>query len=121
MKRRCIFFDLGQTIVNERSFINNCDEKLLELLNGYGERIDIRNYHTIRDNVIRNRNTGTGGLIDLVLEVCRLICPIGYDVLIVMRSEDQIIDEGHLLQFFDDAVETIEILSNSFDLGIISN
>lgn len=36
--------------------INTCDEKLLELLNGYGERIDIRKYHAIRGNVIRNRN-----------------------------------------------------------------
>ena len=89
MKRRCIFFDLGQTLVNEWSFINTCDEKLLQLLNGYGERIDIRNYHAIRDSVIRNRNIGRGGLIDLAREVCRLICPIGYDALIVRRLEDE--------------------------------
>lgn len=56
------YFDLGQTIVNEWSFINTCHEKLLELLNGYGERIDIRKYHAIRENVIRNRNTGPGVL-----------------------------------------------------------
>ena len=121
MRRRCIFFDLGQTLVNEWPFINYCDNKILELLNGFGERIDIKNYHAIRNNIIRNRNIGLGSLTDLVREVCRLICPIGYDTLILRRFEAEIINEGHLFQFFDDTVQTIEILSNSCDLGIISN
>ncbi len=39
-----IFFDLGQTLIDEWDFISNFDQKFLEMLNGFGARIDQRNY-----------------------------------------------------------------------------
>ena len=39
-----IFFDLGQTLVDEWRFIDYLDHKLLDLLNGFGAKIDIRNF-----------------------------------------------------------------------------
>ena len=73
MKRHIIFFDLGQTLINEWNFIDFFDMKFIEILNGFGARIDKRNYKAIRDSVIRNRSIGSGEIKELVIEVCRLI------------------------------------------------
>jgi len=117
-----IFFDLGQTLVNEWDFINYFDVKFLEILNGFGARIDSRNYQAVRDNVIRNRQIGNGSVRELVIEICKLICQAGYDEIIAQRLEPQI-NEGQkkLFRVFDDAEETLTILSKQFDLGIIAN
>src|SRR5215472_10099469 len=117
-----IFFDLGQTLVNEWDFINYFDVKFLEILNGFGARIDSRNYQAVRDNVIRNRLIGNGSVRELVIEICKLICQAGYDEIIAQRLEPQI-NEGQkkLFRVFDDAEETLTILSKQFDLGIIAN
>ena len=53
-----MFFDLGQTLVNEWDFINYFDKEFLEILNAFGARIDSRNYRAVRDSVIRNRQIG---------------------------------------------------------------
>ena len=55
MKKLFLFFDLGQTLLDESKFINFFDQKLLELINGFGGRIDWRNYITLRNNIIKNR------------------------------------------------------------------
>ncbi|HYA82505.1 MAG TPA: HAD family hydrolase [Candidatus Bathyarchaeia archaeon] len=122
MKRPVIFFDLGQTLVNEWDFINYFDEKFLEILNGFGARIDSRNYQAVRDNVIRNRQISNGSVKELVIEVCKLICQAGYDKIIAQRLEPQI-KEGRkkLFRIFDDAEETLNVLAKRFDLGIIAN
>ena len=122
MTRPVIFFDLGQTLVNEWDFINYLDVKFLEILNGFGARIDSRNYQAVRDNVIRNRQIGNGSIRELVIEICKLICQAGYDKIIAHRLEPQI-NEGQkkLFRVFDDAEETLTILSKQFDLGIIAN
>ena len=122
MTRPVIFFDLGQTLVNEWDFINYFDVKFLEILNGFGARIDSRNYQAVRDNVIRNRQIGNGSFRELVIEICKLICQAGYDKIIAQRLEPQI-NEGQkkLFRVFDDAEETLTILSKQFDLGLIAN
>ncbi len=122
MKRPFIFFDLGQTLVDEWDFINYFDKKFLDILNGFGARIDSRNYRAVRDNVIRNRQIGHGSVMDLVTEICKLISQAGYDKIIAQRLEPQI-EEGRrkLFRLFDDAEETLTVLSKQFNLGIIAN
>lgn len=122
MKRHIIFFDLGQTLINEWNFIDFFDMKFIEILNGFGARIDKRNYKAIRDSVIRNRCIGSGGIKELVIEVCRLITQQHYHKLIIDRLEPQIIEwQKNLFRFFDDAPETITNLSKQYELGIIAN
>jgi HAD superfamily hydrolase (TIGR01549 family) len=122
MKRHIIFFDLGQTLINEWNFIDFFDMKFIEILNGFGARIDKRIYKAIRDSVIRNRSIGSGGIKELVIEVCRLITQQHYHKLIVDRLEPQILEwQKNLFRFFDDAPETITNLSKQYELGIIAN
>src|SRR5207244_11111799 len=85
-----IFFDLGQTLVDEWDFIAHLDKKFLELLNGFGARIDERNYHAIRNSIIRDRKIGHGGVRELVIEVCKMLTPSGHDKVIVSKLEPQL-------------------------------
>lgn len=120
--RPIIFFDLGQTLVNEWDFINYFDKQFLEVLNGFGARIDTRNYRAVRDNVIRNRQIGHGSVRELVTVVCNLISQPGYGKIILNRLEPQI-QEGRrkFLRLFDDAEDTMIVLSRQHNLGIIAN
>ena len=122
MKYPFIFFDLGQTLVDEWDYIAYFDQKFLELLNGFGARIDQRNYHAIRNSIIRDRKIGHGSLKELVIEVCRLLSPPGYEKVIASRLESQI-KEGRLdlFKFFDDAESTLQTLSKYCEMGIIAN
>lgn len=117
-----IFFDLGQTLVDEWDFIAHFDQKFLELLNGFGTRIDQRNYRAVRDSIIRDRKIGHGGVKELIIEVCRMLSPSGYEKVIADRLEPQI-KEGrrNLFRFFDDAEPTLQMLSKHYEIGIIAN
>ena len=116
-----VFFDLGQTLVDEWDFITHFDTKLLEILNGFGARIDQRNYRAVRDSIIRDRKIGHGSVKELVIEVCRLLSPPGYDRAILSRLEPQI-KQGRkeFFRFFDDAEPALEALSK-YEMGIIAN
>src|SRR6188474_2835757 len=105
-----IFFDLGQTLVDEWRFIDYLDHKLLELLNGFGAKIDIRNYKAVRDNVIRSRKIGNGSTRELIIEVCRLVSQHGYERIIADRLKDDI-NEGRkkLFRFYYDAKPTLRV------------
>ena len=117
-----IFFDLGQTLIDEWDFIAYFDQKFLEMLNGFGARIDQRNYHAIRDSIIRDRKIGHGSVKELIIEVCRLLSPPGYEKVIASRLEPHIKQGRHeLFRFFDDAEPTLEALSKYCELGIIAN
>jgi|SRR5215208_3066170 len=117
-----IFFDLGQTLIDEWDFIAYLDQKFLELLNGFGARIDQRNYNAIRDSIIRDRKIGHGSVKELVIEVCRLLSPPGYERVIVSRLEPDITQGRHdLFRFFDDAEPTLKALSKYCEMGIIAN
>jgi hypothetical protein len=85
MKRPFMFFDLGQTLVNEWDFINYFDKEFLGILNAFGAKIDSRNYRAVRDNVIRNRQIGHESVRRLVTEVCKLISQPGYCKIITKR------------------------------------
>jgi len=117
-----IFFDLGQTLVDEWDFIAHLDKKFLELLNGFGARIDERNYHAIRDSIIRDRKIGHGGVRELVIEVCKMLSPSGYDKVIVSKLEPDIKQSRReLFRFFDDAESTLQVLSKYCEIGLIAN
>ena len=117
-----IFFDLGQTLIDEWDYIAYFDQKFLELLNGFGARIDQRNYHAIRDSIIRDRKIGRGSVKELVIEVCKLLSPPGYEKVIASRLEPHI-RQGRrdLFKFFDDAEQTLKALSKYCEMGIIAN
>jgi FMN phosphatase YigB (HAD superfamily) len=122
MKYPFIFFDLGQTLIDEWDYIAYFDQKFLELLNGFGARIDQRNYQAIRDSIIRDRKIEHGSVKELVIEVCRLLSPPGYEKVIVNRLEPHI-KQGRrdLFKFFDDAEPTLKALSKYCEMGIIAN
>lgn len=117
-----IFFDVGQTLIDEWDYIAYFDQKFLEVLNGFGARIDQRNYHAIRDSIIRDRKIGHGSVKELVIEVCKLLSPPGYEKVIASRLESQI-RQGRrdLFKFFDDAESTLQALSKYCQMGLIAN
>lgn len=117
-----IFFDVGQTLIDEWDYIAYFDQKFLEVLNGFGARIDQRNYHAIRDSIIRDRKIGHGSVKELVIEVCKLLSPPGYEKVIASRLESQI-RQGRrdLFKFFDDAEPTLQALSKYCQMGLIAN
>lgn len=117
-----VFFDLGQTLIDEWDFITDFDQKFLEMLNGFGARIDQRNYRAVRDSMIRDRKIGFGGVNELIIEVCKLLSPIGYEGVIARRLESQI-RQGRrdLFKFFNDAEPTLLALSKYYQVGIIAN
>ena len=117
-----IFFDVGQTLIDEWDYIAYFDQKFLEVLNGFGARIDQRNYHAIRDSIIRDRKIGHGSVKELVIEVCKLLSPPGYEKVIARRLESQI-RQGRrdLFKFFDDAESTLQALSKYCQMGLIAN
>jgi putative hydrolase of the HAD superfamily len=117
-----IFFDLGQTLVDERDFIAHFDQKFLELLNGFGARIDRRNYLAVRDSIIRDRKIGHGSVKELIEEVCRILSPPGYEKAIASRLDPQVKSgRRRLFRFFDDAGFTLQALSKHCEIGLIAN
>ncbi len=117
-----IFFDLGQTLIDEWDYIAYFEQKFLELLNGFGARIDQRNYQAVRDSIIRDRKIGHGSVKELVIEVCKLLSPPGYEKVIASRLEPHIRQgRRELFKFFDDAEPTLEALSKYCEMGIIAN
>jgi HAD superfamily hydrolase (TIGR01549 family) len=117
-----IFFDLGQTLIDEWDYIAYFDQKFLEVLNGFGARIDQRNYHAMRDSIIRDRKIGHGSVKELVIEVCKLLSPPGYEKVIASRLEPHIRQgRRELFKFFDDAEPTLKAVSKYCEMGIIAN
>ena len=117
-----VFFDLGQTLIDECDYIAYFDQKFLELLNGFGARIDRRNYQAVRNSIIRDRKIGHGSVKELVIEVCRMLSPPGYERVIVNRLEPHI-KQGRrdLFKFFKDAEPTLRTISEYCEMGIIAN
>lgn len=121
-KKPFVFFDLGQTLVAEWDFIGHFDGKFLELLNGFGARIDMRNYKAVRDSIIRDRRIGYGSVRELIDEVCKVVLPAGYGPAVAERTEPEI-KEGRrtLFRFAEGAEQVLQSLSAKWDLGIIAN
>ncbi|HEX5187746.1 MAG TPA: HAD family hydrolase [Nitrososphaeraceae archaeon] len=122
MKKLLVFFDLGQTLLDESRCINYFDTKLLELINGFGGRMDLRSYITLKNNIIKNRLIGYGSLEEIIINICRLILPKGYDKIILHRLKPVIhLEKKDLICLAKGAKKVIESLSNYCEIGIISN
>lgn len=117
-----LFFDLGQTLINEWEMIRYLDSIFLELLEGFGTKIDRLNYIAIRNNVIRNRIIGNGDFEELIFEVCKLLRPQGYGRLIFQHFQPHIqyARQKHLT-LYDDALPTLTQLRKKYQMGIIAN
>lgn len=123
MDKPFVFFDLGQTLVDESEFINHFDQKFLELLNGFGAKIDQRGYRAVRDSVIRDRRIGHGSLSALITEICGLVLPPGYGRAISERLEPQIPKaRKELFRFYDVAkVVLCDLADKGHGMGLIAN
>ncbi len=123
MPRPFVFFDLGQTLVDEWKFIEYFDCRFTEFLNGFGARLDLRSYRAVRDSVIRDRKIGTGSVMDLVREVSSLLVPAGYDKIIAARLKPEIAKgRRDLFKFADDSSKLLEALHQmGIGVGIIAN
>ncbi len=122
MKKLFLIFDLGQTLINEWNFLKFFDQKLLELVNAFGGRIDWRNYITLRNNIIKNRMIGNGGIEELIIVICRLILPIGYDRIILRKIKpDLFYGKNKYFCLNEGAKKVVQIMSKNHELGILSN
>ncbi len=117
-----IFFDLGQTLIDEWDYVDYFDKLLFDTLNGYGARIDHRNYFTLRNNIIMNRKFGSFGFINIVQLMTGLILPQGYEpILFNNLKKDLLENKKKLIKLFGEVQDVIPMLSKSYSLGIISN
>lgn len=121
-QRPFVFFDLGQTLVTEWEFIAHFDARFLEVLNGFGARIDTRNYLAVRDSIIRDRRIGHGSVKELMIEVCKVVLPSGYGDPILRRMDPEIkAGRKTLFRLADGAEQALQTLSEKCELGIIAN
>jgi HAD superfamily hydrolase (TIGR01549 family) len=117
-----IFFDLGQTLIDEWDYIRYFDNLLFETLNGYGAKMDYRNYFTLRNNIIFNRMIGSTGFLNIVSLMARLILPKGYDRIIFDKLKGSLLEnKKKLIKLYNEVYHIIPLLSNTYSLGIISN
>jgi HAD superfamily hydrolase (TIGR01662 family) len=117
-----IFFDLGQTLIDEWDYIKYFDKLLFETLNGYGAKIDYRNYFTLRNNILLNRKIGSAGFIYIVLFTAQLILPKGYDLIIFNNLKNNLLEnKKRLIKLYNEVPSIIRLLSKTYSLGIISN
>jgi putative hydrolase of the HAD superfamily len=117
-----IFFDLGQTLIDEWEYIRYFDHLLFQTLNDYGARIDYRNYYTLRNNILFHRKIGSSGFIELVLIMAQLILPKGYDFIIFEGLKNSLLEnKKKLIKLYCDVNDVIPLLSKNYSLGIISN
>lgn len=117
-----IFFDLGQTLIDEWNYVTYFDKLLFQTLNDYGAKIDQRNYFTLRNNLVQNRKFGTSGFLEMVSLMARLVLPKGYDsILLNILKVDLLENKRKLIKLFSGVNQIIPMLSNTYSLGIISN
>ena len=123
MLRPFVFFDLGKTLIDEWEFIEFLDTKFLDILNGFGARMDRRSYVTVRDSVIRDRRIGHGSARELVIEVCKLLSPPGYERAILSRLEPELREaRSATFKFAPDAAATLTRLAEmDVGMGLIAN
>ncbi|HZO10918.1 MAG TPA: HAD family hydrolase, partial [Nitrososphaeraceae archaeon] len=115
-------FLVGRTLMDEENFYSFIDSRLLYLLNQLGSRIDIRNYCTIKNDIIRNRKLKIGGIEELVVQISKALMPVGYEKIVLKYILPSIeFAQKHFLYPFNDAKTTLEILSKKFRLLLIDN
>jgi FMN phosphatase YigB (HAD superfamily) len=115
-------FLVGRILIDKKNFYSYIDSRLLYLLNQFGCRIDRRNYEAVKNDIIKNRKLVKDEIEELVVQICRLLMPIGYEKMILKYVLPSIeFAQEHFLYPYDDAITTLEILSKNFKIGIIAN
>ncbi|MDR4511267.1 MAG: HAD hydrolase-like protein [Nitrososphaeraceae archaeon] len=121
MEKLFLIFSSDQTLINEWNFIEYFDKKIFEQINGFGARIDFRNYMALRNNIIQTKKIPTGRFEEIICEICKLTLPTGYDKIILTRIQTEIRDKRKKYSFVNcDVRKTIEKLSENYCLGLIS-
>ena len=115
-------FLVGRTLIDEQNFFSFIDSRLLYLLNQFGAKIDNMNYFAIKNDVIKNRKPSINRVEDLVVQICRVMMPRGYEKMILRYFLPSIeFAEKHLLYPCDDSMYTLKTLANNFRIGIIGS
>lgn len=121
MEKLFLIFASDQTLINEWNFIEYFDKKVFDQINGFGARIDFRNYMALRNNIIQTKKMSTGSFEELLCEICKLTLPIGYDKIILTKIQTEISDKRKKYCYVDCTVrKIIEKLSENYCLGLIS-
>lgn len=113
-------FLVGRTLIDEQNFYSFIDSRLLYLLNQFGAKIDNRNYDAVKNDIIKNRKLSRNGVEELVIQICKVLMPKGYEKIIlkyILPSID--FAEKHLLYPSDDAIATLEFLSKNYRIGVV--
>jgi FMN phosphatase YigB (HAD superfamily) len=115
-------FLVGRILIDKKNFYSYIDSRLLYLLSQFGCRIDRRNYEAVKNDIIKNRKLVKDETEELVIQICRLLMPTGYEKIILKYILPSIeFAQKHFLYPYDDAITTLEILSKNFKIGIIAN
>ncbi len=115
-------FLVGRALIDETNFYMYIDSRLLFLLNQFGAKVDFRNYCAIKEDIIKNRKVVDSGIVELVIQICRVLMPGGYEKIILRYILPSIeFAEKHFVYPRDDAIRTLEILCQYFKIGIIGN
>lgn len=115
-------FLIGRTLIDEQNFFSFIDSRLLYLLNQFGAKIDNKNYFAIKNDIIKNRKLSKNSVEELVIQICRVLMPKGYEKMILRYILPSVeFAEKHLLYTCDDSMDTLKILANNFKIGIIGS
>lgn len=121
MGEKFLIFGLGQTLINKWKFIKYFDKRVFEQMNGFGARIDFKNYMTLRNDIIQTRKILTESFEEMISEICKLTLPIGYEKIILRRIQSELSDKEKKYSYVSSNVRKIlEKLSEDHSLGIIS-
>ena len=66
-----------------QNFYSFIDSRLLYLLNQFGAKIDNRNYDAVKNDIIKNRKLSRNGVEELVIQICNVLMPKGYEKIIL--------------------------------------
>jgi putative hydrolase of the HAD superfamily len=115
-------FLVGRTLIDEQNFYSFIDSRLLYLLNQFGAKIDNRNYDAIKNDIIKNRKLLKDGVVELAIQICKVLLPKGYEKIILKYILPSIeFAEKHLLYPSEDAITTLEFLSKNYKIGVIGS
>ncbi|HXW11933.1 MAG TPA: HAD family hydrolase [Nitrososphaeraceae archaeon] len=115
-------FLVGRTLIDEQNYFSFIDSRLLYLLNQFGAKIDNKNYFAIKNDVIKSRKLSKNRVEELVIQICRVLMPNGYEKVILRYILPSIeFAEKHLLYPYDDSVDVLKTLAKNFRIGIIGS
>ena len=115
-------FLVGRALIDDKIFYSYIDSRLLYLINQFGTRFDSRNYEAIKFDIIKNRKLSKNGIEELIIQICRVLMPVGYEKKILKYLFPSIeFAKKHFLHPYEEAKATLEALSENYKIGIIAN